>query len=74
MEKLAPHVSDVVDRLKAVFLEIPGTRLTLADAAKLSGLERPFCHVVLLTLEDAGFLKRGRDGLYRRRTTDSPDA
>jgi hypothetical protein len=37
----APRVPEVVERLKAVFLEIPGTRPTLADASKLSGLERP---------------------------------
>lgn len=70
----APRVPEVVERLKAVFLEIPGTRLTLADASKLSGLERPLCEFVLVALEDAGFLKRGRDGLYRRRMTDSPDS
>jgi hypothetical protein len=28
----------------------------------------------LLTLEDAHFLKRGHDGLYMRRTLDSPDS
>lgn len=69
---VAPQVTDAVSRLKAVFLEMPRTRLTPADASRLSGLEQPLCEFVLLALEDAGFLRRGADGLYRRRMSDSP--
>ena len=61
-----PRVTDAVQRLKGVFLEVPGTRLTLADATRLSGLDRPLCHLVLMALEDARFVKRGRDGVYER--------
>ena len=68
-----PRIADGVERLRGVFLEIPGTRLTLADASRLSGLDRSVCQHVLMALEDARFLKRGRDGLYLRRTTDSVD-
>jgi hypothetical protein len=68
----APRVIDAVVRLKAVFLEIPGTRLTPADAARLSGLDATLCQLVLFTLEETDFLKRGQDGLYMRRTLDSP--
>jgi hypothetical protein len=57
--ELAPRVVDAVQRLKGVFLETPGTRLTLTDASLLSGLDRPICQVVLMALEDARFLKRG---------------
>jgi len=67
-----PLITEAVERLKGVFLEIPGTQLTLADASKLSGLDHPVCQVVLETLEDARFLTRGRDGRYQRRTADSP--
>jgi hypothetical protein len=67
-----PRVTDAVQRLKDVFSEIPGTRLTVSDAARLSGLDREACEHVLLALEDARFLKRGQDGRYRRRATDSP--
>ena len=38
-----PQVAEGVQRLKGVFLEIPGTRLTLLDAIKLSGLDQPVC-------------------------------
>jgi hypothetical protein len=68
-----PHVVEGVRRLKGVFLAVPGTCLTLTDAARLSGLDRPVCEVVLGALEDARFLKRRDDGLYQRRTLDSPN-
>jgi hypothetical protein len=61
-----PRVTEAVQRLKGVFLQLPETRLTLADATRLSGLDRPMCHLVLMALEDARFLKRGRDGVYER--------
>jgi DNA-binding IclR family transcriptional regulator len=66
-----PRVTEAVQRLKGVFLEVPGTRLTLADATRLSGLDRPTCHQVLMALEDARFVKRGRDGIYERGRTAS---
>ncbi len=66
-------ITDAVQRLKGVFLEVPGTRLTLGDASRLSGLDSVVCQDVLTALEDAGFLKRGRDGVYLRRTADSPE-
>jgi hypothetical protein len=68
-----PRITEAVERLKGLFLEIPGTQLTLADASKLSGLDHPVCELVLGALEDAQFLTRGRDGLYQRRSADSPN-
>ena len=67
-----PRISEALQRLKGVFTEVPGTRLTLADASRLSGLERSMCETVLAALEDAQFLTRGHDGLYQHRTLDSP--
>ena len=69
----APRVSDAVQRLKGMFLEMPGTQLSMADATRLSGLERPVCRVVLEALEDARFLQRRRDGLFMRRGPDAVD-
>ena len=69
-----PRVTDAVQRLKEVFTEIPGTRLTVADAVRLSGLDREVCECVLVALEDARFLKQGQSGHYQRRATDSPDS
>jgi hypothetical protein len=55
-----------------MFLEVPGTQLTLADASRLSGLERPVCRIVLEALEDAQLLARSRNGLFVRRTSNRP--
>lgn len=60
------RVTEALQRLRGVFLEVPGTRMTVADASRLSGLDRSTCGMVLAALEDARFLKRGRDGLYQR--------
>ena len=67
-----PRLTEALDRLKSVFLEIPGTQLSLADASRLSGLERDTCRIILETLEDTRFLARGRNGLFVRRSLDSP--
>lgn len=67
-----PQVVQGVQRLKGVFLEVPGTRLTLLDAIKLSGLAQPVCEVVLDALEHSRFLRRATDGCYQRLTSDSP--
>ena len=61
------RVTDAVQRLRGVFLEVPGTQLSLAQASRLSGLDQPMCESVLSALEDAQFLKRGRDGCYQQR-------
>jgi hypothetical protein len=61
-----PRVTEAVQRLKGVFLQVPDARLTLADATRLSGLDRRMCHLVLMALEDARFVRRGRNGLYER--------
>ncbi|MBI4266123.1 MAG: hypothetical protein HY657_17245 [Acidobacteria bacterium] len=70
----APLITDAVQRLKSVFLEMPGTRLTLAEASRLSGLDRTTCQHVLAALEDVQFLKCGRDGISQQRSTDSPNS
>jgi hypothetical protein len=67
----ATRLIEAVLRLKGVFLEIPGTRLSVTDASRLSGLDGPTCNIVLMALEDARFLKRGQDGLYQRGAADS---
>jgi hypothetical protein len=60
-------IAEAVHRLKGVFLEVPGTRLTVGDAARLSGLEAAVCLDVLKALEDAGFLGQGPDGAFVRK-------
>ena len=59
--------SDAVNRLKGAFLEIPGTKLTVHEAARLCGLERDKCGLVLDALKDAGFLVARPDGSFVRK-------
>jgi hypothetical protein len=54
-------------RLKNLFLEVPDTRLSLTDAARVVGVERHVCEALLLALEDVRFLERSSDGSYGRR-------
>jgi DNA-binding IclR family transcriptional regulator len=62
------RVTDAVHRLKGMFLEDPGTRLSLEDASRLTGVERSTCSAILDALQDAHFLSRGHDGLFSRRS------
>ena len=57
-------VGEAVQRLKGLYLEVPGLQLTADDASKLSGLERETCCIVLEALLDAHFLRRGRNGAF----------
>jgi hypothetical protein len=68
----SPRVVEAVERLKGVFLEVPGTRLSAGQAARLSGIDPTLCESVLSALEDARFLRRTADGHYRHRAVDSP--
>ena len=47
-------------------MEVPGTRLSPDDAARLSGVDSPMCQAILDALLAARFLKRGRDGTFTR--------
>ena len=68
------HVSDVVPdsaidtavrRARSDFLEMPGLRLTLPQAARLWAYDAVFCGEVLAMLVETRFLIRSRDGFIR---------
>jgi DNA-binding IclR family transcriptional regulator len=71
MNTMTPRVEEAVQKLKDVFLEIPGTQLSLVDASRLSGLERNTCRMILEALEDVRFLRRAPNGLFMRREGSS---
>jgi hypothetical protein len=56
--------SEVLQRVRAEFLEMPGLRLTRAQARRLWALDADTCDAVLSTLEGSGFLRRTREGKY----------
>jgi hypothetical protein len=66
-----PH-SVVSPRIRAEYLEMPGLRLTVAQAQRLCGVERALCQRVLDMLVDANFLCLKSDGAYAR-VTDGED-
>ena len=56
----------VVERVRGEFLEMPGLRLTLPQAARLWGLDVPSCEEVLDVLVRAAFLRRTASGAVTR--------
>ncbi len=65
---MAPSVQNVGDeivrRAQAEYLEMPGLRLTSAQAQRLWGLDRRTCDDLLSTLTRSHFLARTRDGAF----------
>jgi hypothetical protein len=57
---------DVMRRVQAEFLEMPGLRLTDAQARKLWGLDAASCSTLLDALVKLNFLFRTRDGAFMR--------
>jgi Fic family protein len=61
---------EVLVRIKAEYLELPGLRLTLAQARRLWNLDTETCERALAILVEAGFLQRTPAGQYARRHPD----
>ena len=57
---------EVLRRVQGEFLEMPGLRLTDAQARRLWGLDAASCDALLGALVDAKFLFRTRDGAFMR--------
>jgi hypothetical protein len=62
----ARAADEVLRRVQGEFLEMPGLRLTEAQARRLWGLDEASCGALLGALVDAKFLFRTRDGAYMR--------
>ena len=59
-------LDEVIRRVQGEYLEMPGLRLTTAQAQRLWGLDRTACDTLLGALVDAKFLLRARDGAFVR--------
>jgi hypothetical protein len=57
---------EVLQRVQGEYIEMPGLRLTIAQAQKLWGLDRAVCDALLGALVEAKFLFRTRDGAFVR--------
>lgn len=62
---------NLLNRIRGEYLEMPGLRLTPAQAARLWALDLDRVSTLLAALVDAGFLVRARGDQYARRG-DSP--
>ena len=59
---------EVLERIRAEYLEMPGLRLKVEQVQRLCGTEPAICKVVLDTLVEAKFLCVKSDGHYARLT------
>jgi hypothetical protein len=63
-------IAEALQRVRGMFLDVQGTRLSGVDAARLSGIDRQLCGDVLEALVNWRFLKRGpgpaHHALWRR--------
>ena len=63
---------DVLRRIQAEYREMPGLKLTPAQAQRLWNLNRATCDAVLSYLVDRRFLFRTADGAFIRIDSGSP--
>ena len=61
------ELEGVVRRVREEFMEMPGLRLTPAQATRLWGLEHALCNQVIETLVATAFLRWTPAGLVTRR-------
>ena len=66
--RTAPRIDQLVTRIRAEFLELPGLRLTLSQASRLFGIDRAACEHVFHELVTHRFLKTMGDGSFIRRS------
>jgi len=59
-------LDEVLPRVRAEFLEMPGLRLTRAQARRLWALDAALCDAVLSALVDARFLVESRNASFMR--------
>ena len=59
-------ITPLLHRVRSEFLEMPGLRLTPAQAARLWAVDRQTSERILDGLAMAGFLLKNREGAYLR--------
>ncbi len=62
---------ELLTRIQGEYREMPGLRLTIAQAQRLFGVDAASCEGALRELVDSKFLSLTRDGCFVR-TADSP--
>jgi hypothetical protein len=67
MAATAAIPDEALRRIRGEYIEMPGLRLTMAQAQRLWGLDRRTCELLLDNLVSSHFLSRTRDGSFVRR-------
>jgi hypothetical protein len=65
-ESAATRFADALRRAEAEFLEMPGLRLTVAQASRLWSFDSSLCSAVLSTLVERRFLIQTRNEFFSR--------
>ena len=60
------RIDDVLQRIQGEYAEMPGLRLTPAQAQRLWGLDEMMCGALVQALVAAGYLRRTSNGAYAR--------
>jgi hypothetical protein len=66
MPATVPVPDEALRRIRGEYLEMPGLRLTTAQAQRLWNLDRRTCEELLGSLVDTRFLAKTRDGSFVR--------
>jgi hypothetical protein len=66
LERQTRAFQTLVERVRREFLEMPGLRLTIPQAARLWGLDVPSCEAVVEALIRSAFLQRSASGAVAR--------
>ena len=66
MPATVPVQDDALRRIRGEYLEMPGLRLTTAQAQRLWNLDRRTCEELLGNLVTTRFLSKTRDGSFVR--------
>jgi hypothetical protein len=64
-------LGDLLQRVRAEYLEMPGLRLSIGQVHRLFGVDWPLCQQVLNSLVDEKFLCAKADGTYLRLTDEA---
>ena len=70
---LKSPMTELLSRIRAEYVEMPGLNLTTPQARRLWGLDREACDTALAALVDAKVLSRTREGLFVMATTSRSD-
>ena len=66
IQTTASPLEEVIRRVRAEYLEMPGLQLTVAQAARLWHLDPVACEALLATLVQSRFLIKTRSEAYAR--------